>query len=138
MSKKNIYLILGILGGILVILWIANSLLQPKSTTSSNIQPTDVFVSPTTIMSRLPPQVTETPKDYSFLQLNYPLTYEDIVIDFSVGQNRMDVYYEADRAGAVRSLKKFFGQYGFDDPIQTNLKIYLESRERVQKPMPNQ
>ena len=138
MPKQNVYIIIGVLGFILFILFLVNTFLQPKSNTASNIQPTEMLLSPTIIASRPEPQITDTPKDYSFLQLNYPLQYEDIVIDFSVGQNRMDVYYESDRATAARSLKKFFTQYGFDDPMQTNLKIYLQSRERVQKPMPNQ
>lgn len=88
------------------------------------------YVAPTssTPLSRplnLTPFPTSAPKNYSyaFADYRYPLQYEDIVIDYTPGRQLMRVYYDQDQHAAYMKIKKFFAQFGFEDPMFTGIRI---------------
>lgn len=64
-------------------------------------------------------------QDYRFLNYQYPIRFESITIDYASSSRTMKVYYSGSYQDAARSLKRFFAQFGFEDPIQTNLQIYF-------------
>jgi hypothetical protein len=138
MQDKRLGIVIGGLAIVLILLVAINNVLNGKSSSPSMQQTNESLPSPTLNIDEnsIPvkrigqsdpyPDPLQKQYDYSFLKYNYPIEYEGLEIDFSTGQNRMDIYYSGDRAVASRTLKKFFAQFGFEDPMQANVQVYMQ------------
>lgn len=138
MEGKRLYIIIGILTILLVFFILLNNLFNRPTMVPPISQDDNPWLTPTIVgddsMNNITPGgQSETDSDppqkqydYSFLNYNYPIQYEDLEIDFTIAHNKMQVYYVGSREAAFASIKKFFSQFGFDDPMQANIQIHMQ------------
>lgn len=135
MEKINKHwLIVGVLALLVFLLSFISLIIRRSSTTSNTPNPTIGFARPTVTSSPQSSNTVNFPSfptptinpnyKYDYAGLQYPLEYENVVIDYTVGKNKMRVYYKNDDlSGARRSIKGFFAQYGFEDPMRSGVRI---------------
>lgn len=146
-QKKKIYLIVGL---IMIILLTFLGILSYSTQNSRNIK-TDQTPAPTRFEStpKREPSITLLPTlakedlpqrkknyNFSFLRYRYPIRYNDLIIDMSKDKSKMLVYYKSKESQARKEIKKFFQQYGFSDPIETNIAIFFIglNKEKTEPP----
>jgi len=130
-NMKNQYRIIGILA-IILLVFIGAYLFITRDTDSPLIDNRGTV--PSVVVTYGKPLPTggdigvgapDREQDYRFLNYQYPIRFESLTIDYISSTRTMKVYFRGEYNEAARSLKRFFAQFGFEDPIQTNLQIYF-------------
>lgn len=130
-NMKNQYRIIGFLAFILLV-FIGAYLFLTRDIDSPLIDNRGTVPSVVVTYGQLLPTGTdigegapERERDYRFLNYQYPIRFESLTIDYISSTRTMKVYFRGEYNDAVRTLKRFFAQFGFEDPIQTNIQIYF-------------